>query len=44
MNKDTTAFPYRYQWFPASGTQDNIELSISKIQEYIIIEVTVGIS
>lgn len=44
MNKDTTAFPYRYQWFPACGTQEYIELSILKIQEYIIIEVTVGIS
>ena len=44
MNKDTAAFPYRYQWFPACGTQEYIELSILKIQEYIIIEVTVGIS
>lgn len=43
-NKDTVAFPYGYQWFPVSGTQEYIDLSISKLRESIIVQITVGIS
>ena len=43
-DKDTAAFPYRYEWQLRDFPQGHIELGILKIKEDILVQVTAGIS
>ncbi len=42
-DEDSNPFPYRYQWPLVGGSQGYIELSVLKMQENIIVQLTVGI-